>query len=131
MKVTTNPRVASVLALALALGGASLFQVGCAEEAPDQESVIGGQELSSETFPRPVRDDVTGSSRITASPWDVASFWDTCHPHKQWHSPDGIGIDSAVSDSCDKKNGTPGGRTTYSGYCNTNLSNRDGVLHCQ
>jgi hypothetical protein len=109
--------------------GLGLGAVACGIDPYEQDS---GQEISSETLSRPVRDHVADTSSIAASsPWDVASFWDTCRPFKRWHSPDGRGIDHAQSDSCQRRNGSWGGFNSYDAYCVTNLSNLDGVLHCE
>jgi hypothetical protein len=107
------------LAAAIALCGALAPQLGCAVDdgdAPDQTSQSS--------------DNLAAPKAAPKTAIDVASFWETCRD-ESWHSDDGRGIVRADAESCQRKNGSWGGPTSYRGYCDTNLSNLNGVLHCQ
>jgi hypothetical protein len=112
MKLSTLVKRTGLVA-AIALCGALAPQLGCA---------VDGGDVPDETSQS---DDLATKTAI-----DVASFWSTCR-NEQWHSDDGRGIVSADAGSCQRRNGTWGGATSYRGYCDTNLSNLNGVLHCQ
>jgi hypothetical protein len=115
MKLSTLVKRTGLVA-AIALCGALAPQLGCA--------VDGGDALD-ETSQSSDNLVITPRSAI-----DVASFWSTCK-EESWHSDDGRGIVRADANLCQKKNGSWVGPTSYRGYCDTNLSNLDGVLHCQ
>jgi hypothetical protein len=58
-----------------------------------------------------------------------ASFWQTCRPYKYYTWSNGH-IIRAYSDSCQRRNGTWGGPTFWSGSCGGDLANCNGVLRC-
>lgn len=68
---------------------------------------------------------------LAVTPAASVSFWQTCRPYKYFIVSSSTGrIIEAYSDSCQRRNGTWGGPTFWSGSCSSDVANCNGALRC-